>query len=201
MRFSLVIFDMDGTLTEELLDFAAIRRDIGAPAGAPILEAMAAMPVGQRQRAEAILHQHEMTAAAACRLHPGAREVLAALRAGGVKTALLTRNSAACASSVLAGHKLELDFVATRENLPHKPHPESILHITRHLGVLPEQTLMVGDYLYDLQAAAGAGVSSALLCIRDPKPAFAAQATWCIESLLEVLTLVGLTTGPAPRKG
>ena len=183
---------MDGTLTEELLDFAAIREEIGVPSEVKgILEHIAELGEEERRRAEEILHRHEITAADACELHVGAEEVLAGLRERGVKTALLTRNSAACAERVLSRHSLELDYVATRDNRPHKPHPDSILNITRRLGISPGETLMVGDYLYDLQAAEAAGTDSALLLEgKRELPAFAPMATYCIRELREVLRLV-----------
>ena len=187
--YRLVIFDMDGTLTEELLNFDAIRAEIGLPEKAPILEHIAQLSPPARARAEEILHRHEMSAAETCVLHEGAAEVLAALKSRGVATALLTRNSAACAGSVLARHGLSLDLVATREHVPHKPHGDSILNITRRLRILPEQTLMVGDYLYDLQAAKNAGTDSALLVKPGLLPEFAAMATYTIHHLQEVLSL------------
>jgi phosphoglycolate phosphatase-like HAD superfamily hydrolase len=54
---------------------------------------------------------------------------------------------------------------------------------------LPEQTLMVGDYLYDVQAAANAGVDSVLLWRKAVLPAFASQATYVVKSLREVLKI------------
>ncbi len=201
MRFELVIFDMDGTLVQEMLDFDAIRREIGLPAGQPILEEIAKLSESQRRRAHEILDRHEMAAADGSVLHVGAVELLNTLHKQGVKTALLTRNSAACAQRVLTQHRLKLDFVATRENLPHKPHPDSILNITEHLGILPRQTLMVGDYLYDLQAAAAAGVDSVLLCVHGKKPDFSDQATWCIGTLLELLPLVEIGGEGQTKKG
>ena len=192
MGVRLVIFDMDGTLTEELLDFAAIRREIGLPEKAPIIEGIAALPEELRRRGERILDAHEMSAAAACKLHDGAAEVLEELRRRGIQTALLTRNSARCAAAVLGRHALTLDFVASREDLPHKPHPDSILNLVRRFGVERGQTLMVGDYLYDIDAATAAGVRSVLLCMRDggARPAFAATATYCVDRLDEVLGLL-----------
>src|SRR5205823_4450307 len=47
-RYSLIIFDMDGTLTEELLDFPRIRADLNLGPGG-ILEQLAGMPPDQRQ--------------------------------------------------------------------------------------------------------------------------------------------------------
>ncbi|HVT81252.1 MAG TPA: HAD-IA family hydrolase [Phycisphaerae bacterium] len=190
-RYPLVIFDMDGTLTEELLDFAAIRGEIGVSEGAGILEHILRLQGEERERATVILHRHEMTAAESCVLHAGVVEMLQTLRAGGVRTALLTRNSRACAEVVLGRHGLAFEYVATREQTPHKPHADSILNICRRLGILPEQTLMVGDYLYDVQAAANAGVHSALVCLKPGElPAFAVLATHVVRKLADLPAVV-----------
>jgi phosphoglycolate phosphatase-like HAD superfamily hydrolase len=195
-RFSVVIFDMDGTLTEELLDFAKIRQEIGAPEKSPILEFINGLHAAEQARAHAILHRHEMAAAEVCLVRDGAAETLAALKLAGIRTALLTRNSAACARSVLQRHGLKLDVVATREDLPHKPHRDAIWNILRKFAggngeaeKLVEQTLMVGDYLYDVQTAANAGVASALLCAKPELPAFAEQATYVVRHLREVVDI------------
>jgi HAD superfamily hydrolase (TIGR01509 family) len=189
MRYELVIFDMDGTLAEELLDFAAIRAEIGLPPELPILEEVAKLSAEAQVRAHEVLDRHESAAAETCRLHAGASETLGELRRRGVKVALLTRNSARCARAVLGRHGLmeHFEWIATRETPPYKPHPDSILNIVRRLGALPERTLMVGDYLYDLQAAAAAKVDSALLCLDGGElPPFAGSATYLIRSLWEV---------------
>jgi phosphoglycolate phosphatase-like HAD superfamily hydrolase len=203
-RYALVIFDMDGTLTQERLDFGTIRREIGVPDASPILEHILGLPPDERRRAEAILHRHEAAAAQTCVVREGAREMLAALKDHGIYTALLTRNSDASTRSVLARHGLVLDHVATRDDLPHKPHRDSIWNIMRRfpapqspgpapaekIGISPEQTLMVGDYLYDVQAAGNAGVDSVLLHDKPVLPPFAAQATYLARSLHEVLEIV-----------
>jgi beta-phosphoglucomutase-like phosphatase (HAD superfamily) len=72
MTIEAVIFDLDGTLTEPFLDFDQIRRDIGLPAGIGVLEGIAALTPAQRQRAEAILLEHESRAAQHSRLNEGA---------------------------------------------------------------------------------------------------------------------------------
>ena len=192
MRYQLAIFDMDGTLTEELLDFEAIRREIGLPEKAPIIEHIALLDPDRRRLGQAILDRHEMAAAETCRLRPGAADVLAELRLRGVKTALLTRNSRACADRILTRHHLLLDHVATREDLPHKPHPEAITRIVRLLGAELRQTLMIGDFLFDLQTAEAAGTDSALLSVRSDGqwPPYYAMATHRIRSLTELLAIV-----------
>ncbi len=192
VNYRLVIFDMDGTLTEEVLDFGAIRGEIGVPSEEMgILEHIAGLSGESRRVAEGILHRHEMAAAERCGVHAGAEEVLAGLRGRGVKTALLTRNSGVVAERVLGRHGLKLDYVASRENRPHKPHGDSILNIVRAVGVSAEETLMVGDYVYDLQAAEAAGVDSALLLNgKREVPGFAPMATYRISGLLELMGIV-----------
>jgi HAD superfamily hydrolase (TIGR01549 family) len=190
-RYPLVIFDMDGTLTEELLDFAAIRREIGVPEGAGILEHILHLTGAAKERATTILHRHENQAAETCRLHAGAVETLRELESRGVRMALLTRNSSACAAVVLRRHGLAFEYVATREQTPHKPHADSILNICRRFGILPEQTLMVGDYLYDVQAAQNAGTHCALVWVKPGElPPFATQATYVMRSLAELPGIV-----------
>ncbi len=190
----LVIFDMDGTLTVDQHDFPAIRRDLGVAEGKGILEHIQRLEGAARVRAEEILHAYECAAAEACTPYEGVNELLEALAARGIKRAVLTRNSAASAKTVLGRYGWTFDYVSSREDLPHKPHGDSILNIVRRFGVSPEQTLMVGDYLYDLQAARAAGVAGVLILHKPgPVPEYAAMAAYTVRSLGEILTLVNGT--------
>ena len=96
-----MLFDMDGTLTEPLLDFPRIKADMGIGNG-PILEALAAMDPAARTVAEATLHRHEDDAAGRSTLNPGCLELLAALAARGIASAIITRNSGRSVQTVLA---------------------------------------------------------------------------------------------------
>ena len=46
-----VIFDLDGTLTEPVLDFDAMRAEIGLPEGVPILEHIDGLTAAKRAHA------------------------------------------------------------------------------------------------------------------------------------------------------
>src|SRR3569623_562124 len=87
-----VIFDLDGTLTEPLLDFEAIRREVGIASGLPILEALESFDAEARARAEVILRRHEMDAIRAATLAAGCSAQLAQLAQRGIPVAILTRN-------------------------------------------------------------------------------------------------------------
>lgn len=191
-RPSAVIFDMDGTLTVATIDFDAIRAEIGLP-NEPILEAVLRMPPVERDRAEAILHRHEVMAAEASRLQPFAAEVVAAIREAGLPVALMTRNSRWSARHFLEKHGLAFDFIRAREDGAMKPSPEPIHDICRAFGVSPSDTWAVGDFRFDLICANAAGSTSVLF--HDPtlkRPDWADEADYVINALKELLPLMGI---------
>jgi HAD superfamily hydrolase (TIGR01549 family) len=191
MTYELVVFDMDGTLTFDALDFDSLRLQLGLQARHPVLEWIETLDPHHRREAWDILHRHEAEASAKCRLRPGADALIDRLRRRGLKTALLSRNSQDSVETVLRRYPLTFDAVASRDQLPMKPAAESILRISRTLETSPKKTLMVGDYIFDLQVAQNAGIDSALLVDSDsPIPAFAPEATYVIRQLEEIELLL-----------
>jgi HAD superfamily hydrolase (TIGR01509 family) len=191
VNYDCIIFDMDGTLTEDRLDFAAIRRDLAIPLGIGILEAMAEMDPARRTQAERKLLAHEMKAAAEASLADGAQEVLSRIRRAGLAMALLTRNARPAMETVLRRFDLSFDLTMAREDGAIKPSPDSVLAACRTLGADPGRTACVGDYLYDIQAANAAGCLSVLLA-RGRQLDYADQADCVIQSLRELVSLLGL---------
>ncbi len=191
MPIRAVVFDLDGTITEPYFDFDAIREEIGIEKnGGPILEAMEKMTPAQRQRAEGILHDHEQRALAASRLHPGAAETLAELRRRGLPIGILTRNRKDNAESVARRHRLRFDAVVGREDGPVKPDAFGLLHLCRRFGVAPAETLMVGDYLFDLLCAKAAGAVAVWMINEGQAGAFSEHADFEIRELNEVLRII-----------
>ena len=177
-----VIFDLDNTIVDSDLDFAAIRAEIGTDE--PILEYRAAADEAEKRRVDEILDRHERRAAETCRLSDGAIEMLAFLQARGIRTALLTRNSRQSVNTVLARHKPQFDFIVSREDSAPKPSPEPIFLICERFGVRPDETLVVGDYLYDIQAGQAAGAGTML--VNGPhRHKFVAQPDHEVASLHE----------------
>jgi len=195
----LVIFDLDGTLTEPYLDFDRIRAEIGLGPG-PILEAMAHMSSEMRARAEAVLRRHEAEAAANSRLQEGAARVLGELKRRGICTAVLTRNSRISVEQVARKHGLVFDCVRTREDGPIKPSPEPVRAACRAMGVRPEETWTVGDHLFDIQAGRAAGATTVLMLGDRAVPDYADQADHVIRRLDELLGLIDRSLAAAPRR-
>jgi len=191
MPIRAVIFDLDGTITQPYFVFDAIREEIGLDKdGGPVLEALEGMTAQDRQRAERILHQHEERAVAASTLNPGARETLSDLRNRGVSIGVLTRNLKRNAEAVATKHGLHFDAVVGREDGPAKPDAFGVRHLCQHFGVDPSETLLVGDYLFDLLCARSAGAIPVLIASPLQTGDFAAHADFQIKQLDEILRII-----------
>lgn len=175
-----VAFDLDGTLVDSALNFAAICQEIGWPAGTPLLEQIAiTKDANIVQRALAIIHQHEMAGADLATWMPGAEQCLQALAEQGIPLALLTRNMRQATDLTMQRLQIPIELVVTRDEFAAKPDPAGLLHIAQQLQLAPEHILYVGDYIYDLQAAKNAGMPSCLY-LNDKNQHFSQQATWTI---------------------
>ncbi len=157
-----VVFDLDGTLIEPLLDFDAMRAEIGLPPG-PILEQLAHADAATRARADEILRRHEREALARATLADGCAELLARLATVGIPVAILTRNVREVVDIFVSTFGFTFAGVYTREDGPHKPSPAGVLALCAKMGVAPAETLVVGDYKFDILAGRAAGCRTALV--------------------------------------
>jgi HAD superfamily hydrolase (TIGR01509 family) len=191
MSVKAVIFDLDGTITQPYFDFDAIRKEMGLDKNSgPILESMQKMTPQQRQRAEQILRHHEGRAVIESKLNPGARQTLSALRRAGVGIGILTRNRRSNAEAIAVKHKLKFDAIVDRDDGPVKPDAFGVLRLCEQFGVKPQQTLVVGDYLFDLLSAKAAGAAAVLLANHERADEFARHADFTIQNIRQVLQIV-----------
>ncbi len=191
MPIKAVIFDLDGTITRPYFDFDAIREEIGLERDSgPILEQMEKMTPQQRQHAEQILHFHEQKAVKESRLNQDTQQTLSELRAAGIHIGVLTRNKRSNAQAIARKHNLKFDAVVGREEGPVKPDAFGVLRICQEFGVKPEETLLVGDYLFDLLCARAAGAVAVLLANHNQAGDFAEHADFCIENISQILAII-----------
>ena len=182
---------MDGTITQPFFDFDAIREEMGLPKDSgPVLESMKTMSPERRKEAERILHFYESRAVTESRLNAGAKETLQTLRNAGIRIGILTRNRRSNALAVAEKHNLQFDAVVDREDGPVKPDAFGVLEICRQFGVKPGETLVVGDYLYDMLCAKAAGAISVLLKNSKSTPDFAKHADFTIETIDQILQII-----------
>ena len=152
---------MDGTLTVAMHDFDGLRARLGLPAGAPILETCETHPERSRLLAEVGLWEEELAEVA--RASPDALPLLEYLH-GRATLGILTRNTRATAFRTLEVTGLSRFFppeaVLGRDQAAAKPDPEGILWLLSHWQTTGGDAVMVGDYLFDLQAGRAAGTAT-----------------------------------------
>jgi HAD superfamily hydrolase (TIGR01509 family) len=191
MAIKAVIFDLDGTITQPFFDFGAIREEMGLNINdGPILEAMEKMTPEQRRRIEEILHFHEDRAVEESELNDGAKETLEILRKSKIPVGILTRNKRCNAEAIAKKYRLKFDEIVDRDDGPVKPDAFGVLELCRRFGVKPAETLVVGDYLFDLLCAKAAGAVSVLLATHDDWDDFTGHADFVIDMLEEVLGII-----------
>jgi HAD superfamily hydrolase (TIGR01549 family) len=200
MRIKAVIFDLDGTITQPFFDFDAIRREMGYPVDAgPILELMEKMTREKREEAERILQEHEERAVAESTLNDGAKETLDELRRRKIPIGILTRNKKDNAFAVAKKHGLKFDAVVGREDGPVKPDAFGVLHLCEKFAIQPQESLVVGDYLFDLLCARAAGAVPVLLKNHHKADEFAHHADFVIENIADLLKIIDEEKGNLPR--
>jgi HAD superfamily hydrolase (TIGR01549 family) len=197
LRPAALLLDMDGTITEPMLDFPKIKSEMGI-GDRPILEAMAEMSDGARTAAEAVLLRHEQRAAAESALNCGCVELLDWAREQRLPTALITRNSRASVSVVLERHGLKFDVLITREDARFKPHPEPLHKACMKLGVSEAACWMIGDGRYDVESGTAAGVPTVWLS-HGRAWNFGANPWRVVKDLPELLAMLRLCVEPRSR--
>jgi hydrogenase expression/formation protein HypE len=163
-----VLFDFDGTLTCPILDFGEIRLALGCPPRLPVLEYIDTLPPEGREAAQKVLDQFEMKAAAQCEPNQDAEELLNLLIEREVPIGIITRNSFRSVSRSLERFRnvrlSDFSLVISREDpFPPKPDPQSVREAARRMGFEVREILMVGDYLFDIEAGQKAGARTVLL--------------------------------------
>jgi len=158
------IFDLDGTLTLPVHDFEYIRRELDIPQIADILGHLDSLPEAEASIRHTRLHQIELELARKAEPSDGAVEMLTKLRKSGALMGILTRNDRDTALLTLetigVGHYFALENILGRSEVLPKPDPAGIHHLLSKWGADPADAVMVGDYLFDLQAGRAAGTTT-----------------------------------------
>lgn len=183
------VFDMDGTLTEAVHDFALIRRALEIPGDADILHHLAALPAAESRDKHAWLLAHERALAEAARPAPGAVALLRELHAAGCRLGVLTRNARALARVTLAaigvGALFDEAGIVGRDEAAPKPAPDGLHYFLRRWEVAAAQVAMVGDHLHDLACGRAAGACTVL--VNAPADAWPGMADWRLRDCAELL--------------
>jgi len=178
-----LIFDLDGTLVESLPGIAAslnralsmhglaghshtaIRSFIGD--GARKLVERALTGVSRLDLADSVVKSFASDYAISwpdgTAVYPGLQDLLADLKSRKIPLAVLSNKPHPFTVQIVEKLFPENTFAAVlgnREDLLHKPDPTGALEIAQSLGVSPEDCILIGDSIMDLETATNAGMKS-----------------------------------------
>lgn len=176
---ALVIFDLDGTLTDSaagiVASFIHALQAVGAevPAGdlttrivgPPLHQTMAGLGLGDRTDAAVAAYRSDYTRRgwAMNTMFDGIGELLCDLRAAGVRLAVATSKAEPTAARILE-HFGILDcfevVAGASVDGTRAAKSEVVAHALQQLGPLPERVVMVGDRAHDVEGAAEHGIAT-----------------------------------------
>ncbi len=152
-----------------------------------ILEHLATLSCAiEKQQAAQIIVDFELEGARNASWMPNADLLLKQLKHRQIPMAILTRNMRQATELCMQALDIPIELVLTRDDAPAKPQPEGLWLIAERLGVMPDEILYVGDYLFDIQTARNAGSYCCLYRYGD-NHIYAEQADLVVDDLLELL--------------
>lgn len=165
-----VLFDFDGTLTQPgAIDFNSIKTALGCPLDMPVLEFIEGMTTDQdRETAMEALQQFESKAALRSHPNDGAQQIIVWIKGQQLPMGIITRNSRYSVMTSLENFTSlgveDFRVIITRDDhLAPKPSGDGIIWAAKQFDVEPGEVLIVGDYIFDIQAGQAAGALTALL--------------------------------------
>jgi phosphoglycolate phosphatase len=178
----LVIFDLDGTLTDSaegiVSSFRHALGQVGAVVpegdltsrivGPPMHHTLSAMGLGEHTDAAIAAYRADYTSRgwAMNSLFDGIEPMLADLSAAGVRLAVATSKAEPTARRILAHFGLDDHFeVIAGASLDgtRATKAEVLAHALAQLQPLPDRVLMVGDRLHDVEGAAAHGIDAVVV--------------------------------------
>ena len=191
MRYTTVLFDLDGTLLDTLDDLTdavnrtlqrydlpqrtrqEVRSFLGN--GAKYLMEHAA-PGLDTDRFDALLRDYKADYDKNCRIktapYPGVDVLLRALKDAGIRTGIVSNKPDSAVQPLFEAFFADTmdTAVGERAGIRRKPAPDTVLAAMERLGATADKTLYVGDSEVDIETARNAGVACASVTwgFRDP---------------------------------
>ena len=183
-RIKLVVFDLDGTLADTLPDIAGalekvtakygeygdlqqlVRKSIGTGAKKLVERVFDALGISKEHLEEDLAEYRALYAKDSCIdtvLYPNTLKVLEELKKRGIAMAVATMKPRESTKEVLEkmGIADYFSLVLSADDMQApKPDPWSVYTCAKHVGVSPEQALMIGDSMTDVGAGKASGAVS-----------------------------------------
>lgn len=194
-----VLFDFDGTLTKPgALNFPRLKKTIGCPANVPVLEFIEDFPtLSQRNEALKQLERFEKEAAINSEPNIGAQNLIHFLRSKGIDIGIITRNTLSSLERAFQNFEhidmSHFDVIVSRETpVRLKPSGDGIILAAKTLNVDVTQILMVGDFVFDIQAGQTAGCMTAFLDYKTVSGTTKVESDFIVSGLEEIKHIVRL---------
>jgi HAD superfamily hydrolase (TIGR01509 family) len=194
-----VLFDFDGTLTKPgALNFPRLKEAIGCPADDPILEFIEDFPTSsQRNESLKQLDRFEKEAAINSEPNIGAQKLIHFLRSKKIGIGIITRNTLSSVKRALKNFEdidmSYFDVIVSRETPTRlKPSGDGIILAAETLNVDVKQILMVGDFVFDIQAGQTAGCMTVFLDYGTVSGATKIESDFTVSNLEEIKDIVRL---------
>ncbi len=212
--YKLAIFDFDGTLVDSAPGIIDVMRQVieEYELHEDILtkwQDLVGVPLGRQMEIIFPNHSEEFWSEVAdryraiydgktieiCPLFPDLLPMLNSLKDAGIKISIASSKRRPLIEVVLEHHKLSPFFelvVGATDITHHKPHPESVHHTIKLLGVQYADTVVIGDSIYDLEMARNAGVDAIGVTtgIHSREILITARPLYIVDSLDEVTRII-----------
>lgn len=178
-RGDLVIFDLDGTLTDSaegiVASFRHALQSVGAAVpdgdlvsrivGPPMHITLQEMGLGDSAEAAITAYRADYTSRGWSMNRPfdGIPALLADLRTAGVRLAVATSKAEPTAQRILAHFGLDASFEVVAGASPdgtRSAKSDVVAHALRQLAPLPDRVVMIGDRSHDVEGAAAHGIGT-----------------------------------------
>jgi phosphoglycolate phosphatase len=211
VALNLIIFDLDGTLADTLQDTAEAVNEVFRQFNIPAFstEEIRAVMAGEDSRLRKILFEGQkagidlrMFAVAFSRaysarlavhttLYPGVEETLRQLPVR--QKAVISNKSESLTVAVLDHFGILRCFDAVTggdSGVGRKPSPAPILHMLSRLNANPDETLIMGDCVLDIEAGRTAGIRTIAATYGYGNNHFAHKADFVVDAFPQVLDIV-----------
>jgi len=210
-KYTLFLFDMDGTLVKFKLDFEHLKRvtrkiledkGIYLEVKGSLIETLKELrPEFAKEEEyadfvkgiENIIVQHELEASEKAEAFPYSIELLNTLKSKGKNIGIITRNSKAASMKTLevSGLMKYMDVIVTREDVINvKPDPEHVEVAIKFLEKRAEDTVVIGDHKYDISSGKRAGCFTIGILSGVSSEELLNEADLIVSSLEEIISFL-----------
>jgi HAD superfamily hydrolase (TIGR01549 family) len=145
-------------------DFAHMREVLGMPKNADILAVLKKACEPEKQRLTKKLDELEEFYARKASPALGVQRLIKTLATEGCKLGIFTRNTKDMAilslEAIGVGQYFDHESIIGRDEAPHKPDPQGLFVLLNQWQSNIDDSVMVGDFKYDLAAGKAAGITT-----------------------------------------